>query len=235
MPHLNLEDNHEDILAKAMRGLGISKNEIAQRLGVNRSQIASVLHGDLNEEIIKSMAVELNLDQGKIIKLAKKQYSPNPIEITGLKQISSPYKDMIVNAYLVWDQVTKNTWIFDTGTEIEPILNTLDSMELHVDAIFLTHTHRDHISCLEDLNEELINKSTYVHKLELLDDCIPIDEGFELKNGSLAVKALHTHGHSEGGITYVIDGLSRPLAIVGDAVFAGSMGGCNFIHRCLGY
>ena len=132
---------------------------------------------------------------------------------------------MIVNAYLVWDQVTKNTWIFDTGTETEPILNTLNSMELHVDAIFLTHTHRDHISCLEDLNEKLINKSTYVHKLELLDNCIPIDEGFDLKNGSLAVKALHTHGHSEGGITYVIDGLSRPLAIVGDAIFAGSIGG----------
>ena len=72
MPHLNLEDNHEDILAKAMRGLGISKNEIAQRLGVNRSQIASVLQGDLNEEIIKSMAVELNLDQGKIIKFLQK-------------------------------------------------------------------------------------------------------------------------------------------------------------------
>jgi glyoxylase-like metal-dependent hydrolase (beta-lactamase superfamily II) len=28
-----------------------------------------------------------------------------------------------------------------------------------------------------------------------------------------------------GGITYVIKGLDEPVAIVGDAVFAGSMGG----------
>jgi len=28
-----------------------------------------------------------------------------------------------------------------------------------------------------------------------------------------------------GGMTYVADGLERPIAIVGDAIFAGSMGG----------
>ena len=28
-----------------------------------------------------------------------------------------------------------------------------------------------------------------------------------------------------GGLTYVITGLARPVAIVGDALFAGSMGG----------
>ena len=31
--------------------------------------------------------------------------------------------------------------------------------------------------------------------------------------------------HSKGAITYVISGLAMPVAIVGDAVFAGSMGG----------
>ncbi|MEJ7703226.1 MAG: MBL fold metallo-hydrolase [Geodermatophilaceae bacterium] len=34
-----------------------------------------------------------------------------------------------------------------------------------------------------------------------------------------------TAGHSAGGITYVINGLARPVAIVGDSLFAGSMGG----------
>ena len=37
--------------------------------------------------------------------------------------------------------------------------------------------------------------------------------------------AKHTHGHSVGGMTYVIDGLEKPVAVVGDAIFAGSMGG----------
>ena len=35
----------------------------------------------------------------------------------------------------------------------------------------------------------------------------------------------HTHGHSVGGLTYFIDGLKKPVAVVGDAIFAGSMGG----------
>ena len=36
---------------------------------------------------------------------------------------------------------------------------------------------------------------------------------------------MTTSGHSVGGTTYVIEGLERPVAIVGDAMFAGSMGG----------
>ena len=36
-----------------------------------------------------------------------------------------------------------------------------------------------------------------------------------------------TWGHSSGGMTYVVTGLSRAIAIVGDSLFAGSMGGGN--------
>jgi hydroxyacylglutathione hydrolase len=36
-----------------------------------------------------------------------------------------------------------------------------------------------------------------------------------------------TSGHSPGGMTFVVTGLSRPVAIVGDSLFAGSMGGGN--------
>ena len=42
---------------------------------------------------------------------------------------------------------------------------------------------------------------------------------------SLSLVAKHTHGHSVGGLTYIIDGLEKPVAVVGDAIFAGSMGG----------
>ena len=36
----------------------------------------------------------------------------------------------------------------------------------------------------------------------------------------LSLYAKHTHGHSLGGVTYVIGGLESPVAIVGDAIFA---------------
>ena len=94
-----------------------------------------------------------------------------------------------------------------------------------MDAIFLTHTHRDHIACLDELSKGAGNPSVYVHEMEAIDGCESITEGFSYSCGSISLSALHTHGHALGGMTYVIDGLERPIAIVGDAIFAGSMGG----------
>ena len=39
----------EDILSKAMRGLGIGKNEMTKRLGVVKSEIEAILNGDVDE------------------------------------------------------------------------------------------------------------------------------------------------------------------------------------------
>ena len=114
---LSLEDFHEDILGKAMRGLGIGKNEMSHRLGVKKPEIEAVLNGRVDEDLIKFMAVELELDSQKLIRSAKKLWHPAPLEVVGLKQISTDYGDMIVNAYVVWDENTKNAWLFDTGAD----------------------------------------------------------------------------------------------------------------------
>ena len=220
-----LEDFHEDIISKAMRGLGIGKNEMAQRLGVGKPEIEAILNGEVNEKLIHSMAYELKLDGGKLIRSAKKEWCPAPIEIVGLKQISSNYGDMIVNAYVIWDEVSRNAWIFDTGTDPKPILAFIEEEMLKVDAIFLTHTHMDHIACLDDLRSQIENPKIFVHQLEHLDGCELIEEGFKHSIDSLSLVAKHTYGHSVGGMTYVIDGLEKPVAVVGDAIFAGSMGG----------
>jgi hydroxyacylglutathione hydrolase len=220
-----LEDFHEDILGKAMRGLGIGKNEMAQRLGVEKSEIEAILNGVVDENLSHSMAVELRLDGKKLINSVRKVWSPPSLELSGLKQFSSVYGDMFVNAYVTWDEVTRKAWIFDTGTDALPILDFIVEEELKVDAIFLTHTHRDHISCLDDLCEKTGSPKVFVHQLELFDGCTPIEEGFKHYVDSLSLVAKHTHGHSVGGLTYIIDGLEKPIAVVGDAIFAGSMGG----------
>jgi hydroxyacylglutathione hydrolase len=222
---LALEDFHEDILGKAMRGLGIGKNEMALRLGAEKPEIEAILCGQVDEELINAMAYELKLDGGKLIRSAKKEWCPAPLEIVGLKKISSTYGDMIVNAYVAWDELTRFAWLFDTGTDAEPILAFIEEQKLIIDAIFVTHTHRDHIACLNDLYRKTGHPNVYVHQLELLDRCTPIEEGFKHSVDSLSLVAKHTNGHSVGGLTYVIDGLEKPVAVVGDAIFAGSMGG----------
>ena len=221
----SLEDFHEDILGKAMRGLGIGKNEMAIGLDVEKSDIEKILAGGVNDELISAMAKELDLDAEKLLRSSRKEWCPSPLTIYGLKQFNLPFGEMLVNAFVAWDENSKKAWLFDTGPMAEPILDFLNLESLTVDSIFLTHTHRDHIACLDELIKGTNNPPVYVHELEAFDGCESITEGFSCSSGTLSLNTLHTHGHALGGMTYVVDGLERRIAIVGDAIFAGSMGG----------
>jgi len=222
---IQLEDFHEDIIGKAMRGLGIGKNEMSHRLHCEKSKVEQILAGEVDKSLISAMAHELNLDDKKLLRSANKEWYPALSQVKGVNQFNLPFGDMLVNSYLIWDEKSKATWIFDTGPIATPILNFMNENSLSVDAIFLTHTHRDHIACLDELRECTGCPPVYVHELEAIETCTFIREGFEHRADGLSVRALHTHGHALGGITYAIEGLGKPIAIVGDAIFAGSMGG----------
>ena len=49
--------------------------------------------------------------------------------------------------------------------------------------------------------------------------------------GKIDIEARYTWGHSPGGMTFVCTGLARPVAIVGDSMFAGSMGGGSVSYK----
>lgn len=220
-----LEDNHEDIIAKAMRGKSIGKSMLAGTIGVNKTEIDKLLNGEVLEEIIARIAPLLDLDAKKLLISARKEWSPKPFELTSLKRFESDFGEMSVNSYVVFDQDSKKAWIFDTGTDCNSLISFIEEDGLKVDSILLTHTHRDHIYCLDKLKCKFPSANIYVHKNELIEQAIQIEEGFQLFLHPLKLIALHTHGHSAGGLTYLMDGLPCPLAIVGDALFAGSMGG----------
>jgi hydroxyacylglutathione hydrolase len=222
---IELEDLHGDILGKAMRGLGLGKNEMTSVLKVEKAQVEAVLNGECDEGVISGMAEALGLSKSKLIVSARKEWAPAPLQLNGVIQFNLPFGSMRVNAYLLWCGETGKAWVFDTGPEATPILHFLEKEKLSVDAIFLTHTHVDHIACLEELKQKTGNPSVFVHNLEQISGASLIDEGFEYGLGSLSLRALHTHGHSVGGTTYLIDGLEKPVAIAGDSLFAGSMGG----------
>jgi hydroxyacylglutathione hydrolase len=194
-------------------------------LGVDKTRLETVLTSGTDEETIGKMAKELELDVGKLLVSARKEWIPNPLNISGIKQFNLPFGGMRVNAYVVWSKESRQAWIFDTGPMAEPVLDFLTHERLSLDSIFLTHTHPDHIACLEELKQKTGNPPVFVHKLESLEGVESIEEGFEYVLENLTLKALHTHGHSVGGVSYLIDGLEKPVAIVGDALFAGSMGG----------
>ena len=183
---IDLEDFHEDILGKAMRGLGIGKNEMASRLGFEKSDIEDILNGGVDENLINAMAKELDLDAQKLLRSARKDWLPAPLTINGLRQFNLPFGEMMVNAFVAWDENSQKAWVFDTGSIEEPILTFIQEEKLSVDAIFLTHTHRDHIACLDELRKRVGAPSVYVHELEAFDGCESIAQGFSYACGSLS-------------------------------------------------
>ena len=96
--------------------------------------------------------------------------------------------------------------------------------------ILLTHAHTDHIADLGRLKKGT-GAPVYISERESIPGAETIFEGHEFKVGNLTIKTLLTWGHSRGGMTFFVTGLARPLAIVGDSIFAGSMGGGNVSYK----
>ncbi|MEM8955654.1 MAG: MBL fold metallo-hydrolase [Verrucomicrobiota bacterium] len=220
-----IEDFSQDIIAKAMRGLGIDSRKLAQRCNIAQANLDAVLSGSADAETIRKIAPALGLDAGALLTSARKEWRPNEISVPGLAVFNTPYHDMHVNAFLVWDIGTRKAVAFDTGADLSHMLQTLYNQDLQLSAILLTHTHPDHVVELDSLRSTTGNPPVYVHQLEEFGDANTFDEGQEWTFGALDIHAHHTGGHSIGGVTYKIDGLAQPIAIVGDALFAGSMGG----------
>jgi hydroxyacylglutathione hydrolase len=230
---IELEDNVGDIVGKAQRGLGISDSELAKKSGANPDAIRKVRDGQFDEATIRSIAPVLNLDAAALVDLGQGKYKPNPVkDVDGLAQFSTSYNGMLVNAYLVWDSGSKHAIAFDTGAECDGMLRLATKENLSIEMILLTHAHPDHVADLPRLREET-GAEIFAPAREPVPGAEKIKEGqhFRLGNSDsrreqgIDFEARLTWGHSPGGMTFVCTGLARPVAIVGDSMFAGSMGG----------
>jgi hydroxyacylglutathione hydrolase len=173
----------------------------------------------------------LKLDPASLRKLATGTWSPEAIEVIGgLAQFNTTYGDMTVNAYLIWDPATREAVAFDTGADCRGMLQRIQEEGLTVKLILLTHAHPDHVADLRRL-KSATNAPIFISTLEREEGVEAIAEGKRFQVGSLEIEARLTSGHSPGGMTYVVTGLSRPIAVVGDSLFAGSMGGGNVSYE----
>jgi hydroxyacylglutathione hydrolase len=94
----------------------------------------------------------------------------------------------------------------------------------------LTHAHPDHVADLPRLREET-GAEVFAPARELVPGAERIEEGKHFHLGKIDIEARLTWGHSPGGMTFVCTGLARPIAIVGDSMFAGSMGGGSVSYK----
>jgi len=228
---LPLEDAWNDVLGKAIRGTGMDDKNLAASANIIPSQLKSILAGERpSEDTLRRLAIGAGLRPAPFLDLAFQRYRPKPFDAlhwSGVVQIPTRYMDMVVNSYLVWDLNSKEAVLFDTGTDLAPIRQHLENQKLNLSSVYITHTHGDHIAVLDELMSAY-QPRLFAPKGEPIDHATLLQEGDSFEIGGLKGKVLLVDGHSPGHLAYVLTGQQGwpgVVAIVGDTIFAGSMGG----------
>lgn len=147
------------------------------------------------------------------------------------------------NCTLVWDERTKTGVVVDPGGDVPRIEAAIEQVGLEVEAILLTHGHTDHAGGAAELKEKLGVEVIGPHVADkfLLDD-LPnnrfgiaaraitpdrwLDEGDRVTIAGRPFAIFHCPGHSPGSVVYF--NAAQRFALVGDVLFAGSIGRTDF-------
>lgn len=222
-----LEDSHLDILSKTQAGLGLSDSALLAAASVGVEDLAAVREGHELEHVWRRLAAALQLGPEALCAAARQAWYPRqPSALNGFLAFNTVYEDMGVNSYLVWDPATREAAAFDTGADARAMLKVVSSDGLQLRQIFLTHTHPDHIADLSRL-VQMTGATVWANEREPANhpQARTFADGAEFSIGRLKLEARLTWGHSPGLTTFIVGGLDQPLAIIGDALFAGSIGG----------
>ena len=162
--------------------------------------------------------------------------------MTKAKALIVPVTPFQQNCTLLWCETTSRAVVIDPGGDLPRIEDAIDQSRVTVDKIWLTHGHVDHVGAAADLKAKLKVPIEGPHRADLflLQHVVETAASFGIENasnvtpdrwleekdqvqvGELTFDVLHCPGHSPGSIVYFSP--AQRLAIVGDVLFAGSIG-----------
>ena len=145
------------------------------------------------------------------------------------------------NAYLVGCPSSHKAIVIDPGYgSSERLLVLIKKHQLTVEAIYLTHSHYDHIADVKKLKDEF-GWPVYVHEedsenlrnpgsdgIPNLWNLLPVEPDGYLKNGDeltvgrFKFRVIHTPGHSPGGVLFYF--WEEKILFSGDTLFKGTYG-----------
>jgi glyoxylase-like metal-dependent hydrolase (beta-lactamase superfamily II) len=231
-----IEDEYQDVLQKAAVGLRLGHAALALTSGLNLKEVRALIDGEFSETHARKLAPLLGLDAHKLVALAKRAWCPEEVFLPGLHQCNMPfpeagYPGASVNSYLVYNTDTREAIAFDTGTSAEPILECIRAQDLLLKAVFLTHTHRDHVGGFEKLVAFAQTGRAFTPADEPFKGASSLQPDSKRQLCGFDIHAVKTNGHSKGALSYIVHGLDRPIALVGDALFSLSMGGAKRAYQ----
>lgn len=163
-----------------------------------------------------------------------------------LEYLILPVTPFEQNCSLLWETATRRAAVVDPGGDVAEIVAAIAAHGLTVERILLTHGHIDHVGGAAELAARLgvpvegpqRADAFWLDQLPeqcrmfgfpptpaLVPDCW-LEDGGTAAVGSLRLDVLHTPGHTPGHVCFI----HRPsrLAVVGDVLFAGSIGRTDF-------
>lgn len=145
------------------------------------------------------------------------------------------------NCSIVWCEDTLAAAVIDPGGDIAEILNTVELLELDLQALLVTHGHFDHCGAAAQLagmtgariegphraEAPLIARlgeagERYQVRAQSYEPARWLDDGDRVRIGREELEVLHCPGHSPGHVAY-FDRSGRQ-AFVGDILFRGAIG-----------
>lgn len=131
-------------------------------------------------------------------------------------------------AYLVADEAAGEVAVIDPRRDIDEYLGWAASRGVRITAICETHVHADFVSGAREL-AAATGAPVYAGRIgETEFPHVPLDDGDEIRVGSLVLRALWTPGHTPEHIAYLLFDPakgSEPLALFsGDVLFASEIG-----------
>ncbi len=230
---MNLEDHLGDIIRKARAMSKTSAAAAARAVGLKEAELATLEEsGEVpGKPNLVALAELIGLHPGKLEAIAN-GWLPSAKDLSAwreLRCVATMAGGMAVNCYLVWDEVTREAALFDTGWEARPVAGLVAQNQLQLRHIFITHAHEDHVAVLGELRRQFPqvrvhsgSKSAPVEQRNRANEFIHL--------GNLRITHRDTPGHAEDGTTYIVGTWPEDaphVAMVGDALFAGSIGRGN--------
>ena len=212
---------------------GVSAETAAKAAGLSPADLARLEEsGEIAKPVhFAALAALIGLDGGKLESIAHGWLPalPDLSRWPGFRCFSTTAEGMAVNSYLVWDESSREAAAFDTGWDAAQVLQELAANRFQLRHVFVTHTHEDHVAALG-----VIRAAYPKARLHSNSKHAPADQRNRPEDsialGPLRITNRDTPGHSDDGVTYLLGGwpaAAPQVAVVGDALFAGSIGRGN--------